>query len=115
MSTKARWVALMAALFLVGVGNAGEPIKAEKPVDPEPSGIDFVALDKDANGSLSKSEMLAWLDAVFARLDYNRDEALTPAEYSRWSHSGNISIASPVDPATAPRGSAGAQHTPYRD
>jgi hypothetical protein len=115
MNTKARWVALVAALFLVGVGNAGEPAKAQKPVDAEPRGIDFVALDKDADGSLSKTEMLAALDEVFAQLDGNRDEALTPAEYSRWNQAGKTSVATPVDPATAPSGSAGAQHMPNRD
>lgn len=40
MSTKARWVALVAALFLVGVGNAGESAEAQTAVDPPaaPSG-----------------------------------------------------------------------------
>jgi hypothetical protein len=115
MNTKARWVALVAALFLVGVGNAGEPAKAQKPVDAELSGIDFVTLDKDANGSISKTEMLASLDAIFAQLDGDRDEALTPAEYARWSQAGKTSAARPLDPATAPSGSAGSQHMPNRD
>lgn len=40
MSTKARWVALVAALFLVGVGNAGESAEAQTTIDPAagPSG-----------------------------------------------------------------------------
>lgn len=115
-------VSLLLAVGFAGASHADSPTDAQKPATadvPKPAAadapkIDFVTVDEDANGSLSKSEVLAVaaLHAVFAQLDANRDEALSPEEFSRWSQAGETSVAKPVDPATAPSGSAGAQHMP---
>jgi hypothetical protein len=114
MNINARTVSMLVALAVAGASHAQAPTKAQQPVDQDAPKINFVAVDKNADGSLSKTEVLsiATLDAAFAQLDADRDEALSPAEFSRWSQAGKSTVAKPKDPATAPSGSAGAQHMP---
>jgi hypothetical protein len=105
-------VPMLVALAVAGAAHAQAPAEVKAPVDPDAPKIDFVAVDKDVDGSLSRTEVevIAALDDAFAQLDANRDEALSPAEFSRWSQAGKASVAKAPDPATAPSGSAGAQH-----
>jgi hypothetical protein len=107
-------VSLLLAVGMAGAGRAETPPDVQKPAATDAPKIDFVTVDEDANGSLSKSEVLpvAALDAVLEQLDTNRDEALSPAEFALWDQAGEAAVAKPVDPATAPSGSAGAQHMP---
>jgi hypothetical protein len=112
MKIHAHSFALLVALAVAGASHAQAPAAVKAPVDLDSPKIDFVAVDKNVDGSLSKTEVevIAALDDAFALLDANRDEALSPAEFSRWSQAGKATVAKPLDPATAPSGSAGAQH-----
>jgi hypothetical protein len=102
-------------VFLAASGIAQAQVASDKPppAPAEAPGIDFATVDKDASGKLSKQEVaaLAELEGVFATLDTDHDGSLTAVEFSHWARAGRTA---PVarDPATAPGGSAGAQHMP---
>jgi hypothetical protein len=114
MNTCTRAAAMLFAISLAATAPAQTPGAKPKPAATIAPRIDFVTVDKDANGSLSKEETkgIADLEAAFAQLDADHDEAVSPAEYSRWARAGKITGAPRPDPATAPSGSAGAQHMP---
>lgn len=84
------------------------------PKTPPTPAIDFVTVDKNADGRLSKEEsaQVADLGSVFATLDVDGDTYVTPAEFAKWDRAGNADTVRRPDPATAPSGSAGAQHMP---
>jgi len=100
-------------LLVFAAGTAGAQAPAAKPAPVGGAKVDFAAVDKDANGRLSKQEALAVadLDGVFASLDTDHDGSVSPVEFSHWSRAGKANLP-PRDPATAPGGSAGAQHMP---
>jgi hypothetical protein len=93
--------------------SARKPPSA-KPPSTDTTKIDFVTVDKDQNGSLSREESKAVgdLDSSFAQLDADKDEVVSPAEFLKWKRAGKIVGAKLPDPTTAPSGSAGAQHMP---
>lgn len=75
--------------------------------------IAFRTLDINKDGKLSLVEARAdpGLYETFQMLDVNHDGFLTPAEFESWPRA--LKAKAPVrDPATAPGGSAGAQHMP---
>jgi hypothetical protein len=111
MKIPARTVSLVVCLAAAAFVEAQTP--AVKPAPPEVIRIDFAALDKDANGNLSKQEVQSVpdLEGVFDSLDTDHNGSITSVEFSRWSRAGK-STPAPRDPATAPSGSAGAQHMP---
>jgi hypothetical protein len=76
--------------------------------------IAFSALDTNKDGKLSRSEARAdpELYEAFDMLDVNHDGFLTPAEFQAWPRALKATNATTRDPATAPSGSAGAQHMP---
>lgn len=75
--------------------------------------IDFAAVDSNGDGRLTKEEtrIVADLAAAFEQLDADKDNSISRAEYQRWERAGKVNDV-PRDPATAPSGSAGAQHVP---
>jgi hypothetical protein len=91
--------------------HAQAPAQSASP--SEAPKIDFSTVDKDANGKLSKEETLpiAELEGAFDKLDTDHDGSVSPAEFARWNRAGKATPL-PHDPATAPSGSAGAQHMP---
>ncbi len=101
---------------LVGIAAASMSIAAEQPISTESVKIDFVTLDKDSSGSLSKEEVKAVSDLTgqFDTLDADHDRALSRSEFTRWNRA-NAGKAEPRDPTTVPGGSAGAQHMPETD
>jgi len=111
MKIPARSVSLLVCLAASCFVQAQTP--AGKATSPEVLKIDFATLDKDANGKLSKQEVqpVADLEGVFDSLDTDHNGSITSAEFSRWSRAGKTTP-TPRDPATAPSGSAGAQHMP---
>ncbi|MDQ2640242.1 MAG: hypothetical protein M3Y79_06655 [Pseudomonadota bacterium] len=104
------------AVPLLALAAAALAIADEEPTATEAVKIDFVTVDKDSNGSLSKEEVKAVTDLTgqFDTLDADHDRGLSRAEFQRW-HRANTSTAEPRDPTTVPGGSAGAQHMPERD
>jgi len=74
--------------------------------------VAFSTLDTNHDGKLSLKEARVDpdLELVFDMLDLNHDGFLSPAEFQAWPRA--LKIKDPVvrDPATAPSGSAGAQH-----
>jgi Ca2+-binding EF-hand superfamily protein len=76
--------------------------------------IAFSTLDTNKDGKISLSEARAdpGLYEAFAMLDVNHDGYLTPAEFQAWPRALKTKDAEVHDPATAPSGSAGAQHMP---
>lgn len=114
MNTCSSTIALFVALTMAGHISAQTPAAKPKPATTVAPRIDFVTVDKNANGSISKEETkgIADLESAFAQLDADQDDAVTPAEFARWNRAGKITGAPRPDPATAPSGSAGAQHMP---
>lgn len=103
------------ALAIAGMVQAQTPAaSSKKPPPTDTTKIDFITVDRDANGVLSKEESkaVADLDSSFAALDADHDDVVTPAEFTKWKRAGKIVGAKVPDPATAPSGSAGAQHMP---
>jgi Ca2+-binding EF-hand superfamily protein len=76
--------------------------------------IAFSTLDTNKDGKISPSEARADPDlyAAFDTLDLNHDGFLSPQEFQAWPRAMKTKDASSPDPATAPGGSAGAQHMP---
>ena len=89
----------------------GGPVFAQG-VRTELKPIAFSTLDKNKDGKVSLVEARAdpGLYAAFSMLDVNHDGFLTPAEFAAWPRALKTSVTR--DPATAPGGSAGAQHMP---
>ena len=101
---------LLLSVLVAGLAQAQVP--ADKP-PAEAAKLDFATVDKDANGRLSKQETVAVaeLEGAFDALDTDHDGSVSPAEFSHWNRAGRTAPL-PRDPATAPGGSAGAQHMP---
>jgi hypothetical protein len=120
MKFAARTALSLLTLTAAGLTQAQAPVvkqaPTEKPATPDVAKIDFATLDKDANGNLSKQEVLPVpeLEGVFATLDTDHNGSVSAVEFSHWSRAGK-STPVPRDPTTAPGGSAGAQHMPKRD
>lgn len=110
-------VSALIPLCIAAVALAQDPAAVQEPVDADTPKVDFAEVDLNRDGSISKQEALqtADLQASFDILDVNRDEALSPTEFARWSRAGKVTPKVPEDPSTAPGGSAGAQHMPDRD
>lgn len=90
--------ALVASLGAAGVVAAQDPAAPPPPPPPGPpmmesgspmlmmgrmigrDGIDFVAIDTDKNGSLSRAELVAFATARLSKTDANGDGILTRAE-----------------------------------
>jgi hypothetical protein len=114
MSTSSRTLPLLMALAAAAVSHAQTP-PAEPPATPADSPkIDFITIDRNTDGRLSKEEAapVADLEMVFTVLDADGDDSVSPTEFSRWKRAGKVDGAKPRDPATKPSGSAGAQHMP---
>jgi Ca2+-binding EF-hand superfamily protein len=106
----------LSLLVFVTVGLVQAQTPQANPATPEVAKVDFAALDKDANGKLTKQEVqpVADLEGVFDSLDTDHNGSISSVEFSRWSRAGKATP-TPRDPTTAPSGSAGAQHMPKRD
>lgn len=113
MNTPARHSFAIVALMVAGAAGAQTAAPAQATSQIDTAKIDFVTVDKDRNGSLSKSEAasIADLESAFESLDADHDQAVSRTEFQRWSRAGKP-VSAPPDPATAPGGSAGAQHVP---
>lgn len=117
MKTNYRTITLLATMAAAGMLHAQEPAAKPAASAPtkinEPVKIDFAAVDKDANGQLTREEAVAVteLDTAFESLDANSDKSITPVEFAKWPLAGKAA-AIPRDATTAPGGSAGAQHMP---
>ncbi len=87
-----------------------------EPAPPDAPKLDFATADEDGDGNISKQEAgkFADLQASFDLLDVDRNQALSPTEFARFSRAGSPAPKVPADPTTAPGGSAGAQHVPDR-
>lgn len=111
MNTRTRILGAMIAA-VAGVALAQTPSTKKTPSATPPPRIDFATLDKNADGSLSKEESvtIADLEAQFDKLDADKNAAVSPAEFAAWSRAGKTLVGATRDPATAPGGSAGAQH-----
>ena len=98
--------------LLLAAGLAAPGLRGAQP-SSDTAKVDFSTLDKDSNGRLSKEEInvIAELELAFSELDTDHDGAMTPPEFQRWKRAGKVAAKAP-DPATAPTGSAGAQHMP---
>jgi hypothetical protein len=99
-------------IFLSLTCAAGGPLFAQA-VRSELKPVAFAKLDTNKDGKLSLTETRAdpGLYEQFAMLDVNHDGFLTPAEFEAWPRA--LKSKDVVrDPATAPGGSAGAQHMP---
>jgi Ca2+-binding EF-hand superfamily protein len=81
---------------------------------PELKPIAFATLDTNKDGRISSKEAHAdpELYADFDMLDVNHDGYLSPEEFKAWPRALKTKDSSAPDPATAPSGSAGAQHMP---
>ncbi len=88
-----------ATLFAQGVRSELKPIA-------------FSTLDTNKDGKLSLREAHADpdLEMAFEMLDLNHDGYLSPKEFQAWPRA--MKDPAVRDPATAPSGSAGAQHMP---
>ena len=96
-----RITGLAAAAALLG-GLAAADTAAAQPMD-DPHGLDFVVIDTDGNGSLSRAELQARAVARLARADANGDGALDRDELIAFvppSRGGLFDVFSP-DPAEA--------------
>lgn len=112
MHKTTRLSCLLAALVpatLVQAQLTPAPEKAS-PVQPK---VDFLTVDRNLDGALSKEEAapITDLEKAFDTLDEDHSGAISPMEFSRWARAGKAAGKLP-DPATAPTGSAGAQHMP---
>lgn len=115
MRFNTRLTGLAAVLAVAGTVHAQAP-QPQSPSSAEKPSVDFATVDRDTNGQLSREESrsIAALEGAFDSLDSNGDHTLSPKEFANWSQAGNPK-AVPRDPATAPGGSAGAQHLPQRN
>lgn len=86
----------------------------QQPLPADTPRVDFAQVDGNVDGSISRQEALAAddLQASFELLDTDRNQTISPTEFARWSRAGKSTPDVPKDPATAPGGSAGAQHVP---
>ena len=86
----------------------------QQPLPADTPRVDFSQVDGNVDGSISRQEALAAddLQASFELLDTDRNQTISPTEFARWSRAGKSTPDVPKDPATAPGGSAGAQHVP---
>jgi Ca2+-binding EF-hand superfamily protein len=99
--------------FLILTCTTGEALFAQA-VHSELKPLAFSSLDTNKDGKISLSEARAdpGLYEAFAMLDVNHDGYLTPAEFQAWPRALKTKDTEGHDPATAPSGSAGAQHMP---
>jgi hypothetical protein len=102
-----------AALLAFGAVNA------QSPANKAP--VAFTSVDANSDGHISKDEVrfMDDLSGSFAKLDINSDNQLSSSEYGKWDRAAKVADPMPSspqtrspDPATAPAGSAGAQHQP---
>lgn len=100
-----RIVPIALALTIAGLVSIQAPAGGATP------NIDFLDVDANKDGKVTpaEAEYIDDLRTSFGALDANHDQALTPTEFSHWSRAGKTL---PVDPSTAPGGSAGSQHMP---
>ena len=96
------------ALAIAGV------VSMEAPAAAPASKLDFLSVDADKDGKVSPAEVqyIDDLRSQWDTLDENKDDFLTPPEYSKWSRAGKVKEMLPLDPSTGPSGSNGAQHMP---
>lgn len=116
MNFHPRTLVLLGSLTLAGMVHAQTPAVPQEPAPADAPKVDFADVDKDRDGNLTREETLptADLHASFDLLDVDRNRLLSPTEFAQWNRAGNPLPKIPEDPATAPGGSAGAQHVPVR-
>jgi hypothetical protein len=114
MSTNSSMPALLLALAVAGVAHAQTPPAKASTTPADTPKIDFITIDRNTDGRLSKEEAapVADLQIAFSLLDADGDDSVSPTEFSRWKRAGKVDGVKPPDPATTPSGSAGAQHMP---
>jgi hypothetical protein len=100
-----------AAVALLAFGA----VNAQSPASKAP--VAFTSVDANADGHISKDEVryMDDLSGSFAKLDINSDNQLSSSEFGKWDRAAKGATMPPQgspDPATAPSGSAGAQHQP---
>jgi hypothetical protein len=114
MSANVRLSTLVLGLAAAAVWQ--QQLLAGSPAPKVPDGptVDYVKADRNGDGNISKPEALLVPDltSAFEMLDSDRDELISPVEFSRWSRAGKVEAPRPADPPTAPGGSAGSQHMP---
>jgi len=108
MNISKGWVVLLLALPALDLRSA-------EVAPPAPDLVVFQKVDMNHDGKVSMQEarVVADLSAEFGTLDANHDDALSPAEFGRWSRAAELRDAVP-SPATGPSGSNGSQHMPVQ-
>lgn len=116
MSNRPRILTLLLSLGLAGLAHGQAQTVPQEPAPADAPKVDFADVDKNRDGNLTRDEALpiAALHASFDLLDVDRNQMLSPTEFAQWNRAGNTLPKVPEDPATAPGGSAGAQHLPRR-
>lgn len=117
MPRPSRIAALLMPLIAAGAVHAqvaAPPPTPQQPLPADTPSVDFSQVDANRDGNISRPEALSAADlhASFELLDTDRNQSISPAEFARWSRAGKSAPDVPKDPATAPGGSAGAQHVP---
>lgn len=115
MAIRTRTRALLLSVVATSIVQA-QQVPQEPPPADAPK-VDFAKVDEDRDGNISRQEAIpvADLHASFDVLDVDRNQALSPTEFARFSRAGSSAPRIPEDPTTAPGGgSAGAQHLPDR-
>ncbi len=104
--------AMKSFAFLLMIFGLGDLVLAQGHSELRP--VAFATLDTNHDGKISRDEALAAPDLsdAFDKLDLNHDGFLSPAEFQAWPRAMKSKDATPLDPSTAPGGSAGAQHMP---
>jgi hypothetical protein len=109
-------IRLSALAMGLTMGAVAAPLLAGNPAPKVPDGptIYFTTADRNGDGSISRQEALLVPDltSAFEMLDADRDDMISPTEFSRWNRAAKTEPPTPRDPATAPSGSAGSQHMP---
>jgi Ca2+-binding EF-hand superfamily protein len=103
-------IAIPLSCLLLACATDGTALAQASRTELKP--VAFSTLDKNKDGKISLVEAKAdpGLYEAFAMLDVNHDGSLTPAEFAAWPRAVKTGVTR--DPATAPGGSAGAQHMP---
>ena len=76
---KLRWM-IGAALVFVALVWVGTPARSQNAADPAPGKQWLALMDKDNDGTVSKAEFNAYMDAQFDKADVDHDGTLDAKE-----------------------------------